>query len=218
MSRFIIVNGKVVEQIQNGFSVQAGRVLETTGYPLPRTWEDWISWQQNPFPTIVYLDQPYDIGAKVYFRPLVSVIATGVVTVEVRYSDDGITYSAWESATGLELFARYLQIRVTVVNTTGTPLINSLTIKLSTEVIEEAIEDIDTSTLTQIGGQAGHVNIPVNLNFASIKGVTITLQSVGSSYTVELLSKDDNINGPEIQIWNGTTRANAVLDAFVRGV
>ena len=217
MGRLVLVGGKLVEEIRSKQNVFGNKVYQTDSIG-PRTWADWTSWSQNPYETIIYEHIVYDIGAKVYFRPLVSVVASGTITIEESHSDDNITYTAWAPGSGTELYARYLKIKVTVVNTTAIATINSLTIKLSTDTLEESVEDLDTSTLTQISGETGHVKIPVNLTFAAIKGVTITLQNVGSQYSVELLSKADNVDGPEIQIWNGATRANATIDAFIRGV
>ena len=183
------------------------------------TWTAWTKWYQNPYTTIIYEHPVYDIGIKTRFKPVVSAYGDGAATVEERHSDDNATYSAWAAATGTEVNARYLQIRVTLVNTTTLTSLRSLSIDLTARVITEDIEDLDTSALTQINGEAGHIKIPVANSFAVIKGVNITLQNTGGGWSVELISKSDTTNGPEIRIYNASiVGANATIDATIRGL
>ena len=206
--------------ITNGWVSPAGGIVpaDKTTWDDLTTWDDWKSWLQNPHTVITYEHNAYDIGAVTTFRPLVTLEAEGSAVIEIQHSTDNITYTPWAAADGAEITARYLVIKVTAIDLLG-PSIYELKVVLAARPIEETIQDIDTSTLTQINGEAGHVYLPLSLSYAAVRGVTLTLQNTGPGWSTEVIDKTDLINGPEIRIYDESKLpANATIDAFIRGI
>ncbi|MBL4898858.1 MAG: hypothetical protein JKX76_04310 [Colwellia sp.] len=206
--------------IINGWVDETGYIVPTskTTWDDLTTWDAWTSSNLDPHTVVTYEHNLYDIAAITTFRPLITLEAKGSASLEIQHSLDNVTYSNWAAADGSEITARYVRIRVTATDATGA-YIYELKVVFAARPIEELIEDLDTSTITQINGQAGHVKLPVSLSYAAIRGVSITLQSVGAGWSSEIISKGDLINGPEIRIYNASgISANATIDAFIRGI
>ena len=95
-----------------------------------------------------YTTLAIDLGAIVPVTPIVSVDAGGAtVTIEEQHSDDDVMYSALAAITG-EITARYFRIKVSLTSAEITG-IKSMTVTMDANVLEEAIEDSDTSTYVQ---------------------------------------------------------------------
>lgn len=194
--------------------------LEATGNDWDdlTTWDAWTGWNEGASTTIIYEHTVYDVGKIATFKPIVSVFGVGFYTIEERHSDDDITYTAWTNADGSEITARYIQIRITATDASG-PTIEDATLNISAKPLIQDTEDLDISTLTGANRIAtGHVKIPLTKSFNVVKGVVLTLQNVGAGWSVELISKADLTNGPEVKIYNSSnTLADATIDAQIRG-
>ncbi len=185
-------------------------------------WDNWTTWARDPFTTITYEHEAIDIGVKIKFRPLVSVItdAATIVTQEA-HSDDDISYTSFANIDGSEIEARYVKIKVSITDVVNNPpTIENVLVILSAKAVSEDLEDLDISTLTGANRIAvGHVKLPIQNTYVIIKRVDLVMQNVGSGWTWELISKADLTNGAEIKIYDNTgTLADATIDATIRGL
>lgn len=186
---------------------------ETDATPWAGTWAR--KWIKTPAGTIVY-ERKFDVGALATFTPLVTVTATGTVTIEEAHSTDDITYTAYVAA-GAQLTTRYIKIRATVVATW--PELRQMTTLLSATPITEDINDLATSTLTGANRIAvGDIRLPKTKTYGVITGVNVTLQNVGAGWSWELIDKD-TVTGPRIKIYNAANAlADATIDATIKGL
>lgn len=184
---------------------------------IPATWDAWTEWDMNPSTPMMYEHDVIDVGAAVAYEPLVTVqLDGGTVAVEERHGNTATPDASWSAyaAVGGVVTARYVQIRVTVTSPPSNGLTGMLVI-LSADTQEEEVTDLDTSTLTPETG--GGVRIPITKSFNLITRVGLSLQSVGSGYTWEVIDKNTS-TGPWVKIWNGSTLAYPVIDANVKGL
>jgi hypothetical protein len=198
--------------------------LETlTGYlqpdeadptPWGGTWAG-RTWIRTPASPIIY-ERKFDAGIVATFRPLVSVDASGTITIEESHSDDDVTYTSY-AATGTQLTTRYIKIRATVSSTW--PTLRQMTTLLSATPVTEDINDVATSALTgsyRLG--VGDIRLPKTKAYGVITGVNVTLQNVGAGWSWELIDKDITV-GPRIKIYNASNAlADATIDATIRGL
>jgi hypothetical protein len=156
----------------------------------------------------------------VTFTPLVSAVApAGTLTVEVRTSNDGSTWSSWAAAAG-SVTARYFEGRAQVTGSAGDDLrLEAFVILLDAETIIEELQDIATSGLTgsyRIG--TGDIRLPIAETYTTIRSVMLALQNVGAGWSWELIDKDTSV-GPRVKIYNSSNAAaDATIDALVRGI
>jgi hypothetical protein len=80
-------------------------------YDASRTWDDWTAWLENPVPDFEYVHNAIDLGAKIVFTPLLTVIADADVTVFERHSDDNAVWSEYAEAKG-QLNTRWIQLKI----------------------------------------------------------------------------------------------------------
>lgn len=181
------------------------------------TWADWTAWARAPYTPITYTDEVIDLGVAAPFTPIVSVIASGTVTVEMQTSDDGATWSGW-GALGFTIH-RYVQFRFTVANASGLAVIKAATIFLSGKPVVTEIGDLVTSGLA--GGNrigTGDIRLPVSGKYVKINTVLLTLQSVGAGWSYTLIDKDTTV-GPRVKIYNASgVLADATIDAYIKGL
>lgn len=194
---------------------------------LPATWDDlpasWDTILTNRSP-IVYEPAVIDVGLDLSFTPLVSVAATGTVTLEMKTGTtaDGAPTGSWVSL-GRVTGARYLALRLTIAG--SAPAAATMTIVLDTEAAAELFDDVDTATATADwfdGIAAGHFKIGSKGALAAISQARITaLQNVGPGWTWELISKAETVDGQvaaEFKTYDGSgTLADAVVDIELRG-
>ena len=181
---------------------------------LPATWDAWTSWNTNPSTPVIYEHTAIDLGAILQFTPVVSVSGNGTFTVEEAHSDDDITYTSWAVPAG-QISARYIKVKVTCAQTSGVPSITGLFINLSADVIDESINDLDTST---ISSPAGTFRLPIAKTYTTITQIQIALQGVGGGWSWVVIDKDAAL-GPLIKIYNATPAlADATIDVYVKGV
>lgn len=185
-----------------------------------KTWDTWDSWTRASA-TLTYTDGIKDVGVITKFTPLLSADYDGSATLEVRTSNDNVTWSAWGVATG-QVTTRYIQARATVVPpspTDSVALLKTMTLILEAAPVVEDFNDIATSSLTgsyRIG--TGDIRLPLTASFGVIRGITVALQNVGAGWSWEVIDKDTAV-GPRIKIYNASnTLADATIDATVRGV
>lgn len=187
---------------------------ETHATPWGGTWAG-RTWIRSPAGTITY-ERKFDVGAVTAFTPLVTVTATGTVTIQEAHSNDDVTYTAYAAA-GTLITARYVKVKVTVVN--AWPEIRQMTTLLSATPITEEINDKATSTLTgayRIG--VGDIRLPKTKSYSVITSVNVVLQNVGAGWSWELIDKDTT-TGPRIKIYNAAnTLADATIDATIKGL
>lgn len=185
---------------------------------LPATWDAWTVWAHTTTSSFIYEHAEIDFGEDFEFVPLTTVnVVNGNPTIEYNYKTDGGAYSGWGTVTQ-PIVARYLKIRitVTVVDTTqAISLVDQGYFIAAADSVEEAIEDLDTSTLTPEAG--GGVRLPLNKTFLKITNVGIAMQGVGAGYTWELIDK--STSGPHIKMYNASSAlAYPTIDALVRGL
>lgn len=178
------------------------------------TWAAWTQWAPNPYQTITYEHPTVDLGAITAFTPLVTVTGHGTQTIEEQHSDDGTNWSAWAPA-GTLVTGRYSRIRITMYAATGLASITSAQIIWSADLVEEDIEDLDTSTLAVESG--GGFRLPLQKQFATIRRVELALQNVGGLASWEIVDK--STSGPHVRIRNASaTLIYPVIDAYVKGL
>jgi hypothetical protein len=203
--------------------VDAGNVLRAvnqgTWDTLPATWDAWTRWVADPVATFSYEHPPIDIGIVGTFTPLVSVDTASTATVEVATSSDGVTYTGWSTPAGA-VEARYIKVRV-IIQQAGSelPLLYGLLINLSARPVDETITDLDTSTLSGVYRLGvGDIRLPIDETYGVIRTVQIALQSVGPGWTWVLEDKD-TATGPRVRLYDASGNpADALIDAFVRGL
>ena len=178
---------------------------------------------------VIYTTLEIDLGADLSFTPLISVVvAQGVIstiTAEMKTGTqaDGGVVGTWVAVSSVTA-ARYLQIKITVSATH--PEITQLVVMLDSETRMDSFDNINTATETASWFErvaAGHFKIGsksgllVNITSASITA----LQSTGSGWTWELLSKTETVNSQpaaEFKVYNNSgVLADTVIDAYIRG-
>jgi hypothetical protein len=187
---------------------------------LPATWDNILT---NNSP-IRYETPVLDLGADVTFTPLVTAIANGTVTLEMKTGTtaDGTVTGSWV-ALALSEGKRYVQIRASVADTT--PVLSALTTIISSSSYTDTYEDVNTATETASwfsSVAAGHFKIGARGQLAAISTARIlALQNVGAGWSWELISKTQTVNGEpaaEFKIYNSSnTLANATVDIELRG-
>lgn len=187
-----------------------------TGSPI-QTWADWLEWATNPNSPIIYEHAAIDIGVITTFTPLVSVTSNGTtLLIQESHSDDDITYTAFATA-GPQVSGRYIKIKFTVTNAVTAPIVTQALVILDADIVEEYIEDLDTSTV-DLGSPrvAGDIRLPLVKGYTAIKSVQIALQNVGAGWSWELIDK--TVTGPRIKIYNASNvLSDATIDAFISG-
>ena len=179
------------------------------------SWDAWDTWTVNPNAQIIYEHPTIDLNQVVQFLPLVSAFAdSGTATIEISHSLDGTTYTSWEVPMG-EISAQYLKVRLTV-DQVGDEVIrvSSLIIKLSTETIEETINDAHTSSWT--GSISTGRIIPLQNNYSVITQILVTIQNVTSARSYTILDK--HTNEPKIKIFDGATAVDELIDITIKGI
>ena len=178
------------------------------------TWDAWDAWASPSFSSIAYETEVIDLGVVLTYSPLVTVVSTGQQTIEVRTSNDNISWSGWSVPSG-NVTSRYFQARCTLTQVASEVLyFTSFTTIASGEVQQESINDVDTSTL---GGDlsTGRI-IPLTKSYSAIVSVQVALQNVGAGWTWEIINK--NTSGPTIKIYNGSgVSSDALIDVEIKG-
>ncbi len=187
-----------------------------TGSPI-QTWADWNEWATNPNSPVTYETAAIDIGAILDVTPLLSVTSNGTtVTLQESHSDDNITFTAYANS-GLQVNGRYYKFKITITNTSTAVIVTQATVIIDAEVIDEYIEDLDTSTV-DLGSPrvAGDIRLPIVKSYSTIKNIQIALQNVGAGWSWEIIDK--SVTGPRIKIYNSSnTLSDATIDAYISG-
>jgi hypothetical protein len=187
---------------------------------LPATWDNILN---NNSP-IRYETPVLDLGADVNFTPLVTAVANGTVTLEMKTGTqaDGTVTGSWVALALVE-GKRYVQIRASVSDTT--PVLSGLTTIISSSSYTDTYEDVNTATETASwfsSVAAGHFKIGARGQLAAISTARIlALQNVGAGWSWELISKTQTVNSEpaaEFKVYNSSgTLANATIDVELRG-
>jgi hypothetical protein len=198
---------------------------------LPATW-DGILTNNSP---ITYVTQTIDLSADLLIKPIVTVIATGTQTVEMRTWKNGESEPGTWSAIA-QVTARYIKIRVQVSG--STPIISALQTVIDAPSISDTINDVNTATQATSSwfyrAAAGDIYVQPRNNIAALAMAQITaLQNVGGAWTWEQVSK--NATAPsgwtgsasppragfpiaQLRIRNAAgTLADATIDILLRG-
>jgi len=195
--------------------------LDASGSP---TWAQFLRWIIAPKSPVVYEHTALDAGFLLNFSPDAIYAGTGVVSCEVAWSSDGVTYSAWTEisvARSISVLARYLKVRVQVLPTPDVPVpvITNLIVLMRAPTIAFEIQDLDTSSLprTSVFG-VGDVRLPVEPGrFSLVRHVDLTFNGMGPGWSWELVDKD--LSGPRVRMYNAQGQlSHAVVDAVVRGL
>lgn len=184
---------------------------------LPNQWQNWNQWNSDPVSSFIYEHPEIDLGGVVAITPLATVVTDSDSLVEMAIWN-GSSYEDWEPL-GPTVTDK-IKLRVTVTqSSTELPILRQFVINITAGVIEEDIEDIDTSALAgayRIG--TGDIRIPITKNFTVIRLANIILQNVGAGWSWEIVDKDTTV-GPRVRIYNSSnTLADAIIDAYVRGL
>lgn len=200
----------------------------STWATLPATWDAWESWPDE----IVTILSSSERGLT-YITEEIDLPAARLVTPEVYIqSNEHEDYwvvewrpsasDPWTLVYPGYTPARYgdsVQVRVLIVKTnTAVPTLKEMVIKVKSEALSEATNDLDTSALTgsyRLG--VGDVRIPLRDTFDQIETVDLVFVGMGPGYTWELIDRDTTV-GPRIKIYDSTgTLADVVMDTVVRG-
>lgn len=166
-----------------------------------------------PSSPLVYTKPIQDLGAKIVFSVITNPVYTGGAgVVEVRTSQDNVTWGAWGSAMA-NLNARYVQVRITI--TGANPVLRSFPVVISANSSQRIVSDLDTSTLTgsyRIG--VGDIRIPI-VGAAKIDAVSVSFQGTASGWTYTVVDKATTY-GPRVKLFNASgVAADAIIDANV---
>lgn len=180
----------------------------TTWDTATNTWDSYNeSWFFDTVDSFTYQYQTIDIGALLTFNvdTQIELSFGSSALIEMRYSDDNATWSAWAdvSTTGL-VTGQYVQVRITVTNTGGIPKLDNLTIYLGGDSKVDYFRLLDTSGLTVESG--GGVRIPIRSNFSQITDVNLTIQGDaafnGKRPLMSELVDLDATNGPHVRFYD----------------
>ena len=179
------------------------------------TWASFTQWTSNPLASWSYQHNTIDIGTVAAFTPSAACIGIGSFLVEEQHSADDAVYTAWATA-GSKITARFVRLRATVTPTAAgqATRLESMTIYLDAKTIEEWITDSDTASWS---GSTGLRRVPLTKSYVVIQQVALTLQSVTSGWSWVLVDKNTTL-GPLVRIYNGSTPADCVVDAYVKGL
>lgn len=197
----------------------------TTWATLPATWAAWHRWNLTPRTPITYTHTTIDAGFLFHTEPSVYVDATGSTLSEVRWSEDGVAWSAWTDVTtllGTTVYGRYFGFRCVVTATGGDPIPRLLRFGmfLRAPAVTQEIPDLDTSTMPTIRRFGpGDIRLPIAAGqFSVVRSVSIGFNGTGAGWSWEFIDKDAD-NGPHIRIYNPADElADAVIDAVIRGL
>ena len=189
------------------------------------TWDHWPRWILAPYSPIVYEHTPLDAGFVLDFTPDVLAAGEGDLTIEVAWSRDGSTWSAWtdiEVARQTTVTAQLLKARVSCHQngTAVVPYITRMRVMMRAETVIHDIQDLDTATLD--GGhriEAGDVLLPVPAGmFRIIRGVSLSFNGMGPGWSWELVDRD-TVLGPRVRLYNALDElSDALIDAQIRGI
>lgn len=189
-------------------------------------WTGWNRWNLAPKSPITYESAVLDAGFMFHFAPDAIEDADGNVTVEVAWSDDLTTWSAWTPAATARLgavYSRAMKARVTVYNTFTqiVPIIRGLVLFMRAQETVDFIDNLSTSALlpaSRILG-TGDVRLPVQAGrFMVIRTVSLTFNGTGAGYSWELVDRDVDA-GPRVRIYNAADEpAHALIDVTIRGI
>lgn len=216
-------------RIESGDNSLVGET-NTTWNTATGTWDSYNeSWFFDTVDSFVYQYSTIDLGLLLSINVDVQTIVDygSSVSVEVRHSEDDITYTSWVNISTLGLIScRYIQIKVTVRNTGDIPKLNNMNIYIGGDSIIDYFRLLDLSTISTEPEQtiegttysAGGVRIPIRSSFQQITDVNLSLQGVGSGYTWEFIDLDAT-NGPWVKVWDGSgTLQYPTVSAQVIGV
>ena len=198
--------------------VDSKNVLTATGnyqWDDLATWDNWNTWTENPHSQIIYEHNKISLSAVIEFLPVIAA-SSGVSNsvIEISHSVDDISYTAWVQPSE-KISARYLKVRLTVNQTASEVItVSKLLIKLSTEVLEEVINDVDTATLA--GSAATGRIIPLANNYSVITQILVTIQDVTSARSYTIIDK--HTTQPKIKIFNGSTPVDELVDITIKGI
>lgn len=192
---------------------------------LPATWAAWSRWNLNPVSPIVYTHTTIDAGFLFHFNPSAYYEADGSALVETRWSEDGVTWSAWTDVDDLAdvtVYGRYAGFRITVTATGGSPVprIAQFGMFLRAPSVTQEIPDLDTSTVP--GSRrygVGDFRLPIAAGqFSVVRSISIGFNGTGAGWTWEFVDKDA-VNGPRIRLYDSTDAlADTTIDAVIRGL
>ena len=149
-----------------------------------------------------------------------TVSGQGTIVVEERHADSITSPETFSSytTTGTLISGRYVQFKVTVTNASGLAQLWQMYINLDSEIVEEYLNDIDTSAIAESPTVAGDFRLPIVRSYALITNVQIALQNTGAGWSWELIDKSVSL-GPRIKIYNSSdVLADATIDAIVKGI
>jgi hypothetical protein len=213
---------------KTGCAVRATGELEandSAAWTTPASWTAFTRWNTSPTTPIVYEHPAVDGGVVFDFSPDVQFTAIGSATVEVAWSVDGTTWSAWTAVSAVRnqsVSARYLRARITVAATGPAPVPAVLAFTVLFRAVARSIElqDINTAALGAVRVLGvGDVRLPVPPDsFTAIRFVSVSFNGTGQGWSFQVVDRDRQL-GPRVQLFDSTGRKrHATIDAIIRGV
>lgn len=196
-------------------------LIASCGY----SWDDTTTWDETtawytPATSASYITPVRDLGKKMAVQISKTVVVKGSYEVLVRYSDDNVTWSAWEETDGL-FSSRYFQLKIEIEANDRFPLaeLHVLDYSFYANLSKEDLLDVDVSSLSapaRIG--IGDVRAPIAGSYAYIQKIIAAIQdTTAGSWTVQIIDKD--ISGWRFQFrLNGVLADPALVDFYVEGV
>ena len=180
------------------------------------SWSEWTSWSrgngENAVTELSYTSQTITLPREVSFKINWSADTTGTVAIEYQLDDD-VDTTSWTAYSDTLLTATTIKIRWKLTGDGSTVLrIDHLCVELVGNSIMEQINDADTANWN--GTASGGRIVPLE-RLDIITSVLVTLQSVGSGWTWELINKTD----PKIKIYDSAgNAADATIDVVAYGI
>tara|TARA_B100002019_G_scaffold111531_1_gene95943 strand:- start:2987 stop:6427 length:3441 start_codon:yes stop_codon:yes gene_type:complete len=203
-----------------------------------KTWAQYTQWGFASS-TVTYTANGFEFGTALTFRPIIQASVIGTASTTIQYVPESVSGNSGYSSSDYGALVNGTFVSGASSNITATNQITAKAIKFSTTVTgvnatiqtigllldgkqkTELIKDLNTSTLTQIGGTAGHVKIPLQTSFAQVNTLTIAFNNAGGGMSYEIISKTSTTNNlltPTIKLYNSSNaNTNATIDITVTG-
>lgn len=185
----------------------------------PNTWADMPNWLGRAQSAgLVYTDPPIDLGRRMQVYAMVDAQTADIVTVQLRTSADGVTWSAWRDTEAM-IDARWVQVRasLTARGLGEAPVLEELTTVIVAKVIEKTYLDVrcvDVAPSIRYG--VGDVRVATSA-FVYIDSVTVTVRlPADEPVSWSLIDRDPA--GPRVRFLRADgSPIDATFDIRIRG-
>ena len=184
----------------------------------PATWGEMPNWLGRPNTVrLTYTDSVIDLGQRLPCYALLDAETADTVTLQVRTSLDGVTWSEWRDPVE-QIDARYVQVRadLTTAEEGVPPVLEDLTTVLVAKVIERVHVDLRTLDVhPSLRYGVGDVRVTTT-TFRFIESVIVTVRLPVAAVSVVVVDKDPA--GPRVRFFDvDGAPLDVTFDIRIRG-